>query len=171
MGNWWLAALSRHAPVHVSHLVSFLAKHQITQLTQPRYSSDLVPCDFWLFPKLKPPLKGKRYQILDEIKENTTGQLMAIPTKNSAECFEQWKRCLENYVRPQGAHFEGNWCIIVLHTMFLYPVSSSVSVSIFHITWLDTFWTDLRHRSSDNQSLLKGPCHDQNPTTISLNSN
>ena len=26
---------------------------------------------------------------------------------------------------------------------FLYLVSSSIDVSIFHITWLDTFWTDL----------------------------
>ena len=26
---------------------------------------------------------------------------------------------------------------------FLYLVSSSINVSVFHITWLDTFWTDL----------------------------
>ena len=26
---------------------------------------------------------------------------------------------------------------------FLYLVSSSINVSIFHSTWLDTFWTDL----------------------------
>ena len=28
---------------------------------------------------------------------------------------------------------------------FLYLVSSSINISIFHITWLDTFWTDLVH--------------------------
>ena len=28
----------------------------------PPYSPNLVPCDFWLFPKLKSPLKGKRFQ-------------------------------------------------------------------------------------------------------------
>ena len=50
---------------------------QITQVTQPPYSPDLVPCDVWLFPKLKSPLKGKRFQIVDEIRENTTGKLMA----------------------------------------------------------------------------------------------
>ena len=47
----------------------------------------------------------------------------------------------ENSVRSQGAYFEGDWGIIDLCTMFL--VSSSISVSIFHITWLDSFWTDL----------------------------
>ena len=50
---------------------------------------DLAPCDFWLFPKLKSPLKGKRFQTVDEIQKNTTGQLMVIPTKDFAECFEQ----------------------------------------------------------------------------------
>ena len=47
----------------------------------------------------------------------------------------------ENCVRSQGAYFEGDWSIIVLCTMFL--VCSSVNASVFHITWLDTFWTDL----------------------------
>ena len=61
---------------HVS--CSFLVKHQITQETQLPYSHGLAPCDFWIFPKLKPPLKRKRFQIIDETQENTTGQLMMI---------------------------------------------------------------------------------------------
>ena len=71
----------------------------VTQVTQPSYSPDLAPCDSWLFPKLKSPLQGKRFQTVDEIQENTTGQLMAIPAKDFAECFERWKRCWENCVR------------------------------------------------------------------------
>ena len=62
-----------------SHLMqSFLAKHQSTQVTQPSYSPDLASCDFWLFPKLKSPLKGKRFQTIDEIQESSTRQLMVI---------------------------------------------------------------------------------------------
>ena len=61
---------------HVS--CSFFTKHQITLVTQPTYSPDLAPCDFWLLPKLIPPLKGKRFQTIDEIQENRMGQLMAI---------------------------------------------------------------------------------------------
>ena len=76
-GDWQLH--HNNTPAHTSHLVqSVLAKHQITQVTQPRYSPDLVPCDFWIFPKLKSPLKGKRFQTTDEIQDNTTGQLMVI---------------------------------------------------------------------------------------------
>ena len=37
---------------------------------------------------------------------------------------------------------------------FLYLVSSSINVSIFHITWLDTFWTDLYVKL--DQSILEG---------------
>ena len=56
----------------------FLAKHQITQVTQPPYSPDLATYNGWLFPKLKSPLKGKRFQTISEIQKNMTGQLMAI---------------------------------------------------------------------------------------------
>ena len=57
---------------------------------------------------------------VDEIQENIMGQLMAIPTKDFAECFVQWKRCWENCVRSQGTYFEGDFeGIIVLCTMFL----------------------------------------------------
>ena len=49
-----------NAPVHSTALVqAFLARHHITQVCQPPYSTDLVPSDFWFFPKLKPPLKGR----------------------------------------------------------------------------------------------------------------
>ena len=79
-----------NVPIHASCLMqSFLAKHQITLVTQPSYIPDLAPCDFWLFPKLKSPLKGKSFQVVNEIQENMMGQLIVIPTKDFAECFEQ----------------------------------------------------------------------------------
>ena len=61
-GYWQLHHLS--TPTHTSSpMQSFFAKHQMIQVTQPLCSPDLVPCDFCLFPKLKPPLKGKRFQM------------------------------------------------------------------------------------------------------------
>ena len=64
-------------PLHASCLMqSFLVKHQITQVTDPLCSPDLMPCDFWLFPKLKSSLKGRRFQTDNEIQGNMTGQLM-----------------------------------------------------------------------------------------------
>ena len=75
-GDWQLH--HNNVSAHVSHLVqSILAKHQITQVTQPPYSPDLAPWNFWLFPKLKSPLKWKRFQTISEIQENMMEQLMA----------------------------------------------------------------------------------------------
>ena len=135
-----------NVPTHALHLVqSFFVKHQIILVTQPPYSPDLVPCDFWLFPKLKSPLKGKRFPSLSvsKIQENTTGQLMAIPQQRILQ------RVL-NSGRDTGRTAWGPKVPILKKTevalsyvqCFSYFVSSSVSVSIFHITWLDTFWTD-----------------------------
>jgi len=66
----------------------FLVKHRITQVCQSPYSPDLALCDFWLFSKLKLPLKGRRFPTTNEIKENATRQLMAIPKKDFSDCFE-----------------------------------------------------------------------------------
>ena len=82
-GDWQLH--HDNTPAHASRPVqSFLAKHQIIQLTQPHYSPDLAPCDFWLFKKLRLPMKGKRFQTVDEVQENTMGLFVAIPTKDFA---------------------------------------------------------------------------------------
>ena len=126
-GDWQLH--HNKALVNASQLVqSFLAKYQVTPVTQHPYSPDLAPCNFWLFPKLKSPLKGNKFQTVDEIQKNTTGQLMTIgtsvcglkvPTLKVTEASLSYVQCT------------------------LYLVSSSINVSIFHISWLDTFWTDL----------------------------
>ena len=49
----------------------------------------------------------------------------------------------EKSARSQDAYFEGDWVSLSYAQGFLYLVSSSINVSIFHIMWLDTLWTDL----------------------------
>jgi transposase len=64
--NWQL--LYDNAPAHSSHLIqSFLVKHGIPVVPQAPYSPDMAPCDFWLFPKLKRPLKGSRFDSREDI--------------------------------------------------------------------------------------------------------
>ena len=54
-----------NVPSHSSFLVrDFLAKHATTVFPQPPYSADLAPADFFLFPKLKSTLKGRRLSLL-----------------------------------------------------------------------------------------------------------
>ena len=113
---------------HIS--CNFLAKHRITQVTQPPYSPDLAPCDFWLFPKLKPPLKGKRFQTSHEIQENTMGQLMVI------------RRIVWG---PKVTTLKGTEVSLSCVQCSFYFVSPSINVSISHITGLDIFYTDLAY--------------------------
>ena len=82
----------------------FLAKHQITQMTQPPYGPDLVPCDVWLSPKTI--ITFEREEISD-------------CQWNSGKYDEAAAGDWENCVRSQGAYFEGDWGITVLCTVFL----------------------------------------------------
>ena len=129
MGDWWLAASSwQHACSCIMSNAEFFWKTSNPPHDWAPYSPDLVPYDFWLFPKLKSPLKGKRFQAVDEIQKNMMGQLMEIgrtlwgtkvPTLKRTEASSSYVQC------------------------FLYLVSSSINVSIFHSTWPDIFWKDL----------------------------
>ncbi|UYV80626.1 hypothetical protein LAZ67_19001076 [Cordylochernes scorpioides] len=60
-------------------------------MPQPPYSPDLAPCDFFLFPKLKRPMKGRRYATLDEIKTASKEKLKKILKNDFLKCFEDWK--------------------------------------------------------------------------------
>ena len=121
MGNWWLAASSWQCACScIMSRAEFLAKHQITQVTLLPYSPDLVPCDL-AFPKTK--IAFERKDISDHWWNS----------RYDRAANGDWENC----VRSQGAYLEGDWVINVLCILFL--VSSSISASIFHIIWLDTF--------------------------------
>ena len=58
-----------NGPVHNSILVTdYLTKIGIKTVPHRPYSLDLIPCDFWLFPKLK----GCRYETIEEMREAVT---------------------------------------------------------------------------------------------------
>ena len=74
---------------------------------QPPYSPDLAPCDFWLFLKLSRPLRGTRFESIDEIKAESKKALMAIPEKYYLACFEDWKIRWYKSISSRGDYFEG----------------------------------------------------------------
>ena len=58
--NSWI--LRHDKPSHTALILrEFLAKNSTHVAPQPPYSLDLAPCDFWLFRKLKRPLRGNRF--------------------------------------------------------------------------------------------------------------
>ncbi|KAG5308118.1 MOS1T transposase, partial [Acromyrmex insinuator] len=98
-----------NAPSHTSLVVrDHFAKNSTHIIPQPPYSPDLAPCDFWLFSKLKRPLRGHRFEPIEEIKEKTMSELRAIPTDDYAACFENWKKRWHSCIATGGDYFEGD---------------------------------------------------------------
>ena len=72
----------------------FLAKNKIVIMPQPPYSPDLGPAYFFLFPNLKTPMKGKRFATIEEIKEKSKEELLAIPKMRVSEVFRLLEKTL-----------------------------------------------------------------------------
>ena len=73
-GEWFLH--HDNTSSHTSLVVQqFLAEKSIPVITQPPYSPDLAPSDFWLFLTLKMGLKGTRFATMEDIKSNATAKL------------------------------------------------------------------------------------------------
>ena len=127
MGNWWLAASSwQYACPFIISCVEFFGKTSNcpgdSAPQQPRFGT------LWLLAFLITKTTFEREEISD---------CQWDSGKYNRPAAGNWENC----VRSQGAYLEGDWGMTVLCTVFL--LSSSINVSIFHITWLDTFWTDL----------------------------
>ena len=129
MGNWWLAASSwQSARLCIRSPEQFFCEtsnHSGDPAPlQPRFGA----LQLLAFPKTKITVEREEisYYWWDSGKYNRAAD-------------GDWENC----VKSQGAYFEGDWGIIVLCTMFLVSVFSLINISIFHITWLDTFWTEL----------------------------
>ena len=129
MTNWWLAASSwQRSHSCIMSCAEFFGETS----NHPSDSAPLQPCDFWLFPELKSPLKGKRFQTIDEIHKITMGQLMVtgrtvwgpkVPTLKGTEeslfYSQSYFDCTSHTV-----HMLTQWCL-------LPPLTSTVKLSLF----------------------------------------
>ena len=89
-----------NAPDHNSILI----KIGIKTVSQLPYSPDLVPRDFWLFPKLS----GCRYETIEEMKEAVT---KVIDTLTQEDFYRAFQKLLERYskcIPAGGDYFEGD---------------------------------------------------------------
>ena len=85
-GSWFL--LHDNAPVHRAVAVhEFLARKQACVLNHPLYSPDLSPCDYFLFARLKLPLKGRLSEDVQDIQGAVTSSFRTIPQKDVQRSF------------------------------------------------------------------------------------
>ena len=126
--------ITTHLLVHHVSCGAFCWNIKSPRLLSPPTAQILYPETSDFSPKLKSPLRGKRFQTIDEIQENIMGQLMANGRT-------MWG--------PKVLTLKGTEASLSCVLCFLYLVSSSVNVSVFHSTWLTTFWTDLIYAFTD----------------------
>jgi transposase len=98
-----------NAPSHTALVLrDHFAKNSTHIVPQPPYSPDLAPCDFWLFPKLKRPLRGHRFDSIEEIQAESEKALKTIPEIDFNNCFEDWKKRWHRCIVSEGDYFEGD---------------------------------------------------------------
>ncbi len=56
------------------------------------YSADLVPCDFFLFSKIKSTLQGSQFKSMEEVKQKLAELLNALTKEDFQHCSDQWKK-------------------------------------------------------------------------------
>jgi hypothetical protein len=72
------------------------------------YSPDLAPADFFLFAKLKSTIKGRRFQTVEDVEENSPRNLCAIPQNTFQEAFQNWKKRWEQCINGGEECCEGD---------------------------------------------------------------
>ena len=98
-----------NAPSHNAIVIrEHLAKNETNTIQHPPNSPDLAPCDFFLFGRLKKPLRGTRYSTGDEVMERSKMALMTIPQTDYKNFFEDWIKRWHKCVAVDGEYFEGN---------------------------------------------------------------
>ncbi|UYV83854.1 hypothetical protein LAZ67_X000432 [Cordylochernes scorpioides] len=90
--NDWILHIDNARP-HTAHVVlQFLAKHSTIHIPHPPYSPDLAPNDFFLYPKLKMKLKGRKFDNVDMIQAESKATLRNLSKSDFISCFDNWKK-------------------------------------------------------------------------------
>jgi histone-lysine N-methyltransferase SETMAR len=86
----------------------FLVKYKMAVIPQPPYSPDLATYDFFLFPKLKLKLKGRRFDTIEEIQSESQTVLDTLTEKDFEEAFQKWRRRWDWCLHAEGNYFESD---------------------------------------------------------------
>ena len=80
-----------NASPHKAKIVKHYLEEQGLQVfPHPPYSSDLAPCDFWLFPTLKERLAGREFYRMQDLTKAVFSELRSIPREDYAAAMEKW---------------------------------------------------------------------------------
>jgi hypothetical protein len=97
--------LHDNAPSHNTAIVkTFLAGRNIAAPHHPPYSPDLALADYFLFPKLKFPLKGQHFQTVEDIQSAVTRKLKNISKTAFLEGMKKLKEHANKCINQAGMY-------------------------------------------------------------------
>ncbi len=105
--NYWLH-MDNASPHTAVPTKNFLLQTGTQVLPHPPYSPDLVPNDFFFYPRVKHNIKGVRYDTLEELQDAVDESIGLIPARDYHECIcIQWPKSWARCVNSAGTYFEG----------------------------------------------------------------
>ena len=72
----------------ITQTMEYFEGQRIKLMGHPAYSSDLSPCDFCLFPKIKEQLRGNNFQDMNEFHAAVQEQMEDLRKEDLYQCFE-----------------------------------------------------------------------------------
>jgi hypothetical protein len=109
MAHELLGAPSRQCTrAHRFGCAAFFGLQKHDDRPHPPYLPDLAPCDFFLFPKMKIKLKGRRFDTIEEIQAESQKVLSMLTQKDFQDSFRSWQKRWDRCVHSQGDYFEGD---------------------------------------------------------------
>ena len=101
-GDWFL--LHNAPSLNVTIIKQFLAQQKVTVLDHPPYLPDLAPADYFLFPKVKPHLKGRLFDSIADIQKAVTSTLNTIAKDDFYKGIQKLYGHANLYVQLEGMY-------------------------------------------------------------------
>ena len=100
--------LHGNASSHNAAIVrEFLRQEKVVEIAHPPYSPDLAPSDYFLFPRLKMYLTGRKYKTRKDLGSAIFQCLKGIHRKDYETAFKNWIKRLKLCITHKGEYFEG----------------------------------------------------------------
>jgi hypothetical protein len=131
-GKKWLLHHD-NAPVHFSLLIhDFITKHETTLIPKPPYTPDLALADLFLITYLKSLLKGRRFELVEEIKKKSLQSYAVFYKRHSRNASKTGRNAESNVQKVEEGTLKGT-----------KPSSSKVSEKMIYINCSESLWIDL----------------------------
>ncbi len=97
-----------NAVPHKTNIVNeYLSENKVKILFHPSYSSDLAPCNFFLFSKIKKELGKRSFSSIENLVYAIQAITDGITNDKYQNSFQKWKRRLKLCINVNRKYFEG----------------------------------------------------------------